>query len=88
MSAREHRIILSETMERRLSERAAAAGTDAESYIVRAVEEKLSEPKSFRELFAPLQQAFSESRETDEALEHAFAELRDLVHRRRLPKAS
>ena len=57
MSSRKHQIELPENLEQKLRERAAAAGSDAETFIVRAVEEKLQAPKSFRELFSPLQAA-------------------------------
>ena len=88
MSTRTHQIELPEELEQKLRERAADAGTDADTFIIRAIEEKLQTPKSFKELFAPLQEAFSESGESPDALNQTFQQLIDTVRKSRRAKAS
>jgi len=83
-----HQIRLPDDLEKRLRERASKDGTDAETFIVRAVEEKLQSPPSFKELFTPLQQAFAEPAESPEKLEQTFEELRGKVHQSRQAKSS
>ena len=88
MSAALHQIQLPEELERRLRERAAAAGTDAETFILRAIEEKLDAPKSFKELFAPIQQAFGDWPESPDSLEHTLENLRAEGSQTKRPKVS
>jgi len=76
MSSRIHQIQLPDDLERRLLDRAAEAGTDAETFILRVVEEKLQSPKSFREIFAPLQEAFADGDMSPEATDELFKQLR------------
>jgi len=88
MSSRRHQIELPENLEQMLRERAAAAGTNAETFIVRAIEEKLQAPKSFSEIFSPLQAAFAESGDSPQSLNQTFQELLQSVRTSRRAKAS
>jgi len=88
MSTRTHQIELSDELERKLRERAAAAGTDADTFIVQTIEEKLQAPKSFQEIFAPLQDALADSGETPESLDQTFQDLLKSVRTSRRIKAS
>jgi plasmid stability protein len=56
-----HQINLPDPLEQKLRERAAAAGTDAETFIVQTLARSLQAPKTYREIFAPLHQAFGEA---------------------------
>jgi|GEM_PF-1297582 len=49
------------TLEAKLRKRAAAVGSDVKSFIVQALTEKLSDPKRYREIFAPMHEAFAEA---------------------------
>ncbi len=73
-------IDLSPELEARLRQRAAAAGKHPEEFVLQAVEEKLQAPRSFRDIFAPLHEAFSRGtmteEETDRLLEGALAQIR------------
>jgi len=88
MSSRTHQIQLNEELERKLRERAAAARTDAETFIVRALEEKLTAPPSFKELFAPLHEAFADSDISAEEMERSLEAVREAVWQSRRAKAS
>ena len=88
MSNRTHHIQLPEALDEKLRERAAQAGTDADTFIVHTLEEKLKSPKSFKELFAPLQEAMAESGQSREALDQTFKELLQAVRRSRRAQAS
>jgi hypothetical protein len=77
-----HQIDLSPHLEAKLRERAAATGRDAESFIVEAIVEKLDSPKSFREIFSPLQQAFAESPVGDNELAEIVDKAREEHYRR------
>jgi len=78
-----HQIILPQPLERKLRERAAATGIDAETFIVETLAEKLNGPKSYREIFAPLHQAFAETPIPDDELAKLVDRARD-EHFRRL----
>jgi hypothetical protein len=67
-------------LEAKLRQRAAASGADLETFIVGALAEKVEEPKSFREIFAPLHQAFGEAPLSDEELEAFVDQARDDRH--------
>jgi hypothetical protein len=67
-------------MEARIRERAAAEGKDATTFVLQTVEEKLQGPPSFREIFAPIQEAFGQGQveqdEMDRLLEEALNQTR------------
>ena len=56
--------------------------------IVRTIEEKLQAPKTFRELFTPLQEAFAEGGESPDSLDQTFEQLREIIWQSRRAKAS
>ena len=72
-------IELSPESEARLRERAAAAGKDAVTYAREALEDKIQAPKSFREIFAPMHEAFGENPIPPEELNALFHKLREEV---------
>ncbi|HUB24911.1 MAG TPA: hypothetical protein VL992_05735 [Tepidisphaeraceae bacterium] len=72
-------ISLPADVEEVLRDRAAAAGKDVETFAREAVEEKLRQPKTYREIFAPLQEAFAEAKIDDRGLADLFSDLRDKV---------
>jgi hypothetical protein len=72
-----HRIKLSAPLEQKLRERAAAAGTDAETFIVETLAQTLAGPKSYREIFAPLHQAFGESPIPQQELDDLVVKVRE-----------
>jgi hypothetical protein len=88
MSTRIHQIKLPAELEQKLRERAADAGTDADTFIIRAIEEKLQTPKSFKELFAPLHEAFAHADESPDSLNQTFQQLIDSARKSRRAKAS
>ena len=88
MSSRVHQIRLSESLEQRLHDRAEAAGTDPDTFIVQTLEARLQAPKSFKELFAPLQEAFAGSGDSPEEVERTLGQLRDSVFQSRRARAS
>jgi hypothetical protein len=87
MSSRVHQIELPEALEKQLDARAREAGTDPATFIVRTIEEKLQSPKSYKEIFAPLQAAFADSRDSEHQLNQTFERLRDQVWESRRAKS-
>ena len=66
-------IDLSPEIEARLRERAAAAGKDAATFALEAVEEKLRGPQTLAEILAPVHKEFRESGMSEEEL-HALSQ--------------
>lgn len=72
-------IALSPDVEAKLRARAAAAGKDVTVFVREAVEEKLAAAPNFRDIFAPLHEAFAQGHLPDAELDKLFGELRDEV---------
>lgn len=77
-----HQITLPPSLEEKLRERAAAAGIDAETFIFDTLSQTLQGPQSYREIFAPLHQAFGENPIPEEELATLVDRVRSERHRR------
>jgi hypothetical protein len=77
-----HQINLPAPLEQKLRERAAAAGTDAETFILETLAHTLQMPKTYREIFAPLHQAFGEAPIPEDELAALVDRARNDRHRR------
>lgn len=71
--------------EAKLRERAASAGKDVSTLVRQIVEERLEAPLSFREIFAPLHEAFDQTDMSDAQLDTLFERLRDEAWREERP---
>jgi len=81
-------ISLSPEVEELLRRRAAAVGKDAATYAGEVVEEKLRAPRPFREILAPLQDAFASAPANEDDLNALFTELREEAWQERQQKAT
>ena len=80
-------ITLAHEDERRLAERAAAAGKDLPTYLDGLIKKDLSAPTTFAELLAPLHEDFRQSGMTEDELNDLIEESRDDVWRQQQSRA-
>jgi hypothetical protein len=72
-------------LEQQLRDRAARTGQDLNALILDAVREKLEARSTFREIFAPIHEAFANGQASEDELDELFEEARDQRWRERHP---